>query len=492
MASRWLAVTALLSAACTDHTVETVPTRAVQEATRHFAQSLDKEVDILFVVDNSYSMAGLQSQLARQFPRLIDALRTQKLQGGIPDVRIGVVSSDLGAGPYTFQSDQGSCLPGGDGGKLQRTARVAGCTPPSDPWIEYKGGQTNVPAGASDPVERVKEAFTCIARLGDQGCGFEAVLEAGRVALDPKANRNPGFLRPEALLAVVFITNEDDCSARDPSLFDNSQDSLDAPLGPWHSFRCFEFGFHCDVNDRGHLGPRHDCKPAGRYLYDVDDYIGFFKGLKPEGRVLLAVIAGPPQPVVVVNGSAGGALRPELQPSCVGPGDPDEHPRRLLRRRRSVHQHLLGRLRPIAQAAGRAHRGQPRPAVPGGGAAHPLRHAGLRRGRQARPGRRGHLLPRGLPAAGRLHRGRHRALSRHHARGPLPGGAVQRSLAHGLRVDLPLLAPGGQGRLLERRVAVRAGGLAQPAGRAGHLRPPHLRHGGGCRCDRAPTMSLNY
>ena len=139
MASRWLAVTALLSAACTDHTVETVPTRAVQEATRHFAQSLDKEVDILFVVDNSYSMAGLQSQLARQFPRLIDALRTQKLQGGIPDVRIGVVSSDLGAGPYTFQSDQGSCLPGGDGLYRQdvstamrllgpRLVPVAGCS----------------------------------------------------------------------------------------------------------------------------------------------------------------------------------------------------------------------------------------------------------------------------------------------------------------------------------------------------------------------------
>ncbi len=306
---------ALGLAACNTHPVDVLVPRTTHQLEKSYPQSLDKQVDLLFVIDNSPSMTQLQDQLAAQFKRLIDALRTPKLGNQIPDVRIGVVSTDLGAGPFVITDPAPGakgCVPGGDGAKLLREAHVPGCTPPSDPWISYEGGKTNVAAGAADPVERVKEAFSCIARLGDGGCGFESPLEAARRALDPKQGVNPGFLRPEALLVVVFITNEDDCSARDASLFDTSQDALEAPLGFLHSFRCFEFGFKCDLSSRSATGPRKGCQPTDRYLHSVDSYASFFRGLKPAGRVLLATIAGPPEPVSV--GKDG--QKPVLQASC--------------------------------------------------------------------------------------------------------------------------------------------------------------------------------
>ena len=54
-------------------------------------------------------------------------------------------------------------------------------------------------------------AFSAMASLGASGCGFEQPLQAAKNAL----NNNPanaGFLRPNASLALFFVTDEDDCS----------------------------------------------------------------------------------------------------------------------------------------------------------------------------------------------------------------------------------------------------------------------------------------
>ena len=83
-------------------------------------------------------------------------------------------------------------------------------------------------AGRDLPVQRrrrrpttrgdISAAFTCIAALGDRGCGFEHQFESVLRALgaDGKAApaENQGFLRRDALLAIIMLTNEDDCSAR--------------------------------------------------------------------------------------------------------------------------------------------------------------------------------------------------------------------------------------------------------------------------------------
>jgi hypothetical protein len=290
------------------------PVGSSKAAPKYFPQTMDKDVDILFVIDNSNSMAEEQTNLAKNFPRLIEALRTPVLGNKIPNLHIGVTSTDLGAGNYSLPSCEVS---GGDGGKLLATPRVAGCVPPSKPYIEYIDGVTNINNPAViDPIEKVKEAFQCIAEIGSGGCGFESQIEAARRALDPKLNRNPGFMRKDAMLAVIFITDEDDCSAQKSQLFDPNQNQLNDPLGPLTSFRCFEFGVQCDCPGgtckRTTVGARTNCKPAFNWLYKVEDYITFFKGLKQPGRVHLFAIAGPTDKVEVgLDGQ-----NPTLRPSC--------------------------------------------------------------------------------------------------------------------------------------------------------------------------------
>jgi hypothetical protein len=227
-----------------------------------------------------------------------------------------VISTDLGAGNYSLPSCEVS---GGDGGKLQAAPQVAGCIGPSKPYIEYIDGVTNVNNPAvKDPIEGVKKAFQCIAEIGTGGCGFEFQLEAARRALDPKLNRNPGFIRDEAFLAVVFITDEDDCSAQKPQLFDPNQNQLNDPLGPLTSFRCFEFGIDCACAGgakckRTTMGARKGCKPGFSWLYKVEDYVKFFKGLKDPGRLIMFAIAGPTDRVEVGMDNQQPALRPSCQ-----------------------------------------------------------------------------------------------------------------------------------------------------------------------------------
>lgn len=273
-------------------------------------QTTRKDIDILFVIDNSASMAREQKNLTRNFPKLIDALRSTKLGGRIPDVHIGVVSTDLGVGPYTVPTCGHR---GGDGALMQNTARSAGCPTPTDRWISYIEGKTNIP-GSGDALVRVKKAFSCIAELGAGGCAFEHPLEAARRALDPQLGLNPGFLREKALLAVIFITDEDDCSAARQELFDPSDSSLQSKLGPLTSYRCFEFGIRCNVNGRFDFGRRKNCKPAYDWLQPVDGYIRFFRQLKRSpDDVLMAAITGPDSPIEVRRGQGG---YPQLGPSC--------------------------------------------------------------------------------------------------------------------------------------------------------------------------------
>jgi len=172
----------------------------------YYPQSIEAEIDILLVLDTSPAMQAHAGALARSLPRMVEALRTQRLKNLIPNVRIGVISADLGAGGYSAYG----CKQGGDGARLQHNPLVAGCNPPVQPWITYTNGVTNIQYGSADPIERVKQALSCIGPLGASGCRFIQPLEAARRALDPKLNLNPGFIRKDAFLLVLFVSAGDD------------------------------------------------------------------------------------------------------------------------------------------------------------------------------------------------------------------------------------------------------------------------------------------
>lgn len=265
------------------------------------------DVDILFVIDNSGSMAEEQYSLVTNFQRFVQMLESS---GHLPGLHIGVISTDVGAGPFNISG----CSGNGDNGVLQSAPRSA-CEPPLGAFI------SDVPDGVGGRVTNysgtLADVFACIASLGIDGCGFEQPLESLRRALNDSNPSNAGFLRPAAALAVVILSDEDDCSTADTSMFDTSQNSVSDPLGPLASFRCFEFGVVCQPDIPRTPGPRSNCVPRddSAYMYKVDDYVNFVKGLKPDpSMVMVAGIIGNPTPVTV---GLNDQDEPKLESSCV-------------------------------------------------------------------------------------------------------------------------------------------------------------------------------
>ena len=284
LVSVWILI--LLSGACITRDVSQVVPEPAREELTDIPVDLNRDLDILFVIDNSGSMEREHVSLALEFPRIIQALDLDGL--GLPSLHVGVITTDLGAG---------SACASGDGGNLINTGQ--NCMGPSGAFIEdlanEDGSRTRNFSGT------LEDTFSCIAQVGATGCGFEQPLEALRRALDNNPN-NAGFLRDHAYLAVVIVTDEDDCSATDTGLFDLAPVDLSSPLGPPVSFRCFEFGVECEGDDPRAPGTKENCVPRADspYLRDVDEYSSFLRGVKPfSQQVLLATISGALGPVRV-------------------------------------------------------------------------------------------------------------------------------------------------------------------------------------------------
>jgi hypothetical protein len=206
------------------------------------------------MVDDSASMAPLQTKLAAQLPNFLDGLK-DPTTGQYRDLHVGVVSSSLGAGDWGNVNQCASGVhPGDDAGKFQQGPGGAGsgnCTMLNmgEKFLKSGDGTAANPQNFSGSIG---PALQCMALLGDSGCGFEsqfkAVLTALAKAADPLDPDNGGFLRADARLLIVMLTNEDDCSvANDSLLLDPGINSAMDPsgLGALQSYRCNEFGHLC-------------------------------------------------------------------------------------------------------------------------------------------------------------------------------------------------------------------------------------------------------
>jgi len=303
------ALVAALASSCSDRNVAAVEL-VYQGENRQVVDVGRQALDLLFVIDNSRSMEDEQTALAANFDRFIAIL--ENTDGGLPDLHLGVISTDVGTG----RSDVGGCDGEGDDGRLQATPRGA-CSAPDGSFLRSFGNDDG--SRTTNFEGELGDAFACIARLGTGGCGFEQPLESMRRALAPDNVANAGFLRDDALLAVVFITDEDDCSARDPALFDAGE-----PIGPFDDFRCFAQGVICRGDEPRSPGPKAECtaRADSAYLESVERYSDFLVQLKGDiGKIVVAGIAGDLQPVAV--STDGGSA--DLEPSCssaVGVADP--------------------------------------------------------------------------------------------------------------------------------------------------------------------------
>src|SRR5688572_30427963 len=108
---RWLVTGAGVAAlaACHSRSVE-APRIAPERVVHHdIPISQNRDVDLLFMVDKSPTMKDEQTSLADNFPRFINVL--ENIPGGLPNVHIGVITQDIGAGGF---STGGTCRGAGD------------------------------------------------------------------------------------------------------------------------------------------------------------------------------------------------------------------------------------------------------------------------------------------------------------------------------------------------------------------------------------------
>jgi hypothetical protein len=236
-------------------------------------------VDLIFVVDNSHSMREEQASLVANFPLLIETLTNppdrdrdgEPDHPGVTDLRVAIVSTDMGVGDGNTSEFCPSAT--GDDGRFVSESRAASAecagyvVPEGGRWLELD----------PDDPDALTRGFSCLAELGTTGCGLEQQLEASLVAITRNAGDgapNAGFLRSDSLVAFVFVTDEDDCSASDPSIFDPSP-SARTRLGPLGT-RC---AFHSEL------------------LHPIARYVTAFKNLAldREGDVIVAAITGVPR-----------------------------------------------------------------------------------------------------------------------------------------------------------------------------------------------------
>ena len=316
-ALRWAGLAAAVPAlwACNSRSLEApivMPTRTFMNT---FQETLNRKIDILFMVDNSSSMENSQANLQANFPRFMDVLKA--LPDGLPHLHIAVVSSDMGVG----NNDIPGCnANGGDNGIFKSgvgSSPLNTCTATNlnagATYISTTGGQNPQNNFTGD----ITQVFQCIAPIGATGCGFENQLRSvaralGADGFQPPAE-NAGFLRPEAYLGIIFITNEDDCSAANVGFYDIvSNTNLASGLGPPGNFRCSEFGHLCDGMAPARLSPTgavtdtvtyQNCVSAEEkgQLIRVADFAQGIKSLKPDpaSQILVGSIQGPTTPYVI-------------------------------------------------------------------------------------------------------------------------------------------------------------------------------------------------
>ncbi|MBL8956685.1 MAG: hypothetical protein JNK82_38280, partial [Myxococcaceae bacterium] len=142
-----------------------------------FAQDPRPKADVLFVIDSSCSMYDKQQLLSENFAAFI-SYATTAVPGGL-DYHLGVIDSD----PRTDT-----------GGKLRFEA--------------------NNPRVITNTMPNAEALFRTRVRVGLMGSGEEQFAElAVRALTAPLVNvENVGFLRPDAVLAVVAVTDAGDQS----------------------------------------------------------------------------------------------------------------------------------------------------------------------------------------------------------------------------------------------------------------------------------------
>ncbi len=234
---------------CLDRPVSPASPNTTNVFVQDIRQTTIDKIDLLFMIDNSISMADKQLILADAVPQLLNRLITPQIVDGKPefkavvDIHIGIVSSSLGGhggdqcsegGPNSnpTQYDNGRLI-----GSVRPTASLQSYNNLGFLWWDAATPQKGSPPGENNPGSMEANFTAHVKATGENGCGYEASLESWyRFLVDPAPpakmvveNNNAvstgvddvvlqqrrDFLRPDSLVAVIMLTDENDCSIID-------------------------------------------------------------------------------------------------------------------------------------------------------------------------------------------------------------------------------------------------------------------------------------
>ncbi len=208
--SRWLILAGVglggFGLSCQDYLFEQQCPAEIKEANETFQPADPTPADILFIVDNSGSMADEQQNLADNFNRFIENIQ------GAGDYRIAVVSTDQdnqiergGLARFDYSGDSPFHLTDFDlTTNCVDTGISRGCFRGPDPAVRV------IEAGM--PEQQQITAFVNNVDLGSCGSGNETGLSAMISALEQTQGNgcNGGFIRDEANLVLIFVSDEND------------------------------------------------------------------------------------------------------------------------------------------------------------------------------------------------------------------------------------------------------------------------------------------
>jgi hypothetical protein len=336
--ARWLmplaALFSVASLGCPGQELAPLGPCTVSAVSERVDQAGVSDVDLLFMIDNSGSMASEQLKIAKELPRLVQVLVSgDRCAGGNEDnceltdqtepkrrftavkrLHLGVVSSNMGGmdNPAGTQAAIKSCQGLGDDGVLLHSTEVAetGVIAGRQEFQDYEQGEVVLEpqpdcalgeqpdyqefdvANMDDPQE-VADKFRCVASLGVRGCPFEQQLEAVWKALAPSEGDGPNyeflggnghgedtdFLRADAILAIIQVTDEEDCSiTTDGKVLFEQGDAADEKYGEIN-MRCGTY-----AEDTSYI------HPTSRYIEGLTS----LKADNPD-RIIYAAIVGIPK-----------------------------------------------------------------------------------------------------------------------------------------------------------------------------------------------------
>ncbi len=233
-----------------------------------------EKLDLLFVVDNSSSMGDKQAIFKDAVRDMIDQLvnppcldkatqvfvdvpagqtcpaGSQRIFNPVKDIHIGIISSSLGPrGAVDDEipsgcedaprgNDKAHLIPFMREGFLESTYQSQG-------FLAWDPDQKQAPPGTADLETLITDFQAQVDAVGEDGCGFEAPLEAAyRFLVDPEPyatvervpcgggdadtplcaaptgidqellTQRANFLRPDSVVVVMYLTDENDCSIR--------------------------------------------------------------------------------------------------------------------------------------------------------------------------------------------------------------------------------------------------------------------------------------